>query len=415
MTEMRKDMIGGLATFSKNALIVAAAAGIAFAGAINNAAADAKFQSWIADFRGTALNSGVSASTFNRAFAGVTEIDPEVLQKAQSQPEFTEPVWGYLDNRVNEQSIATGREMSRKYSRWLGAIEKSFGVDRNILLAIWSMETNFGEIMKRDDVMRDAVRSLATLAYADPRRAKYARTQLIAAMKILQKGDIDRSHLTGSWAGALGHTQFIPTSYLAYAVDMDGNGKRDIWNSVPDALATAANLLHKNGWQPGQTWGYEVVLPAGRKFPAGSRTIAEWQSIGVVRANGKAFPRGGEKATLKVPDGRGGPAFLMTRNFYVLKNYNNADKYALGVGLLADQIGGSSGLRQEWNRPFTPITMKEREELQNHLRELGYYDGKVDGKIGDGSRNAIQAFQKQMGLDPDGHPSMEVLTVIRKK
>ncbi|MBB3233211.1 lytic murein transglycosylase [Phyllobacterium endophyticum] len=406
---------GALAALSRRALIVAAAAGLAFAGAINNAAADAKFQSWIADFRSTALSSGVSASTFNRAFAGVTEIDPEVLEKARFQPEFTAPVWDYLDNRVNEQSIATGREMAHKYSRWLGAIEKSFGVDRNILLAIWSMETNFGEIMKRDDVMRDAVRSLATLAYADPRRAKFARTQLIAAMKILQKGEIDRSHLTGSWAGALGHTQFIPTSYLAYAVDMDGNGKRDIWNSVPDALATAANLLAKNGWQTGRTWGYEVVLPAGRKFPSGSRTISEWQKLGVVRANGKAFPGGGEKATLKVPDGRGGPAFLMTRNFFVLKAYNNADKYALGVGLLADQIGGSMGLRQDWNRPFTPITMKERQELQNHLRELGYYDGKVDGKIGDGSRNAIQAFQKQMGLDPDGHPSKEVLTVIRKK
>ena len=406
---------GVLAAFSRHALIVAAAAGLAFAGAINNAAADAKFQSWIADFRSTALSSGVSASTFNRAFAGVTEIDPEVLEKARFQPEFTAPVWDYLDNRVNEQSIATGREMAHKYSRWLGAIEKSFGVDRNILLAIWSMETNFGEIMKRDDVMRDAVRSLATLAYADPRRAKFARTQLIAAMKILQKGEIDRSHLTGSWAGALGHTQFIPTSYLAYAVDMDGNGKRDIWSSVPDALATAANLLAKNGWQTGRTWGYEVVLPAGRKFPSGSRTISEWQKLGVVRANGKAFPGGGEKATLKVPDGRGGPAFLMTRNFFVLKAYNNADKYALGVGLLADQIGGSTGLRQDWNRPFTPITMKERQELQNHLRELGYYDGKVDGKIGDGSRNAIQAFQKQMGLDPDGHPSKEVLTVIRKK
>ncbi|TXR46926.1 lytic murein transglycosylase [Phyllobacterium endophyticum] len=406
---------GALAALSRRALIVAAAAGLAFAGAINNAAADAKFQSWIADFRSTALSSGVSASTFNRAFAGVTEIDPEVLEKARFQPEFTAPVWDYLDNRVNEQSIATGREMAHKYSRWLGAIEKSFGVDRNILLAIWSMETNFGEIMKRDDVMRDAVRSLATLAYADPRRAKFARTQLIAAMKILQKGEIDRSHLTGSWAGALGHTQFIPTSYLAYAVDMDGNGKRDIWNSVPDALATAANLLAKNGWQTGRTWGYEVVLPAGRKFPSGSRTISEWQKLGVVRANGKAFPGGGEKATLKVPDGRGGPAFLMTRNFFVLKAYNNADKYALGVGLLADQIGGSTGLRQDWNRPFTPITMKERQELQNHLRELGYYDGKVDGKIGDGSRNAIQAFQKQMGLDPDGHPSKEVLTVIRKK
>jgi membrane-bound lytic murein transglycosylase B len=406
---------GALAALSRRALIVAAAAGLAYAGAINNAAADAKFQSWIADFRGAALSSGVSASTFNRAFAGVTEIDPEVLEKARFQPEFTAPVWDYLDNRVNEQSVATGREMAHKYSRWLGAIEKSFGVDRNILLAIWSMETNFGEIMKRDDVMRDAVRSLATLAYADPRRAKFARTQLIAAMKILQKGEIDRSHLTGSWAGALGHTQFIPTSYLAYAVDMDGDGKRDIWSSVPDALATAANLLAKNGWQTGRTWGYEVVLPAGRKFPSGSRTIAEWQKLGVVRANGKAFPGGGEKATLKVPDGRGGPAFLMTRNFFVLKAYNNADKYALGVGLLADQIGGSTGLRQDWNRPFTPITMKERQELQNHLRELGYYDGKVDGKIGDGSRNAIQAFQKQMGLDPDGHPSKEVLTVIRKK
>jgi membrane-bound lytic murein transglycosylase B len=408
-------MVSCSSAFARRMLMVAAVAGIGLTGAINNAAADAKFQNWIAEFRGTAMKSGISASTYNRAFAGVTEIDPEVLQKAQFQPEFTEPVWGYLDNRVNEQSIATGREMARKYSRWLSAIEKSYGVDRNILLAIWSMETNFGEIMKRDDVMRDAVRSLATLAYADQRRAKYARTQLIAAMKILQTGDIDRSHLTGSWAGALGHTQFIPTSYLAYAVDMDGNGKRDIWNSVPDALATAANLLRKNGWQSGRTWGYEVVLPAGRKFPGGSRTIAEWQSLGVVRANGKAFPHGSEKATLKVPDGRNGPTFLMTRNFFVLKNYNNADKYALGVGLLADQIAGSTGLRQDWNRPFTPITMKEREELQHHLRELGYYDGKVDGKIGTGSRDAIQAFQKQMGLDPDGHPSKEVLTVIRKK
>ncbi|MCO4315598.1 lytic murein transglycosylase [Phyllobacterium sp. 21LDTY02-6] len=408
-------MIEASSAFAKRLGMMAATAGLLLAFNIGNAAADAKFQNWIAEFRTTALNSGISAETYRRAFAGVTEIDPEVLEKARFQPEFTAPVWDYLDNRVNEESVATGREMARKYSRWLGAIEKSYGVDRNILLAIWSMETNYGEILKRDDVMRDAVRSLATLAYADKRRAKFARTQLIAAMKILQRGDIDRSHLTGSWAGALGHTQFIPTSYLAYAVDMDGNGKRDIWTSVPDALATAANLLRKNGWQSGQTWGYEVVLPAGRKFPAGSRTLAEWQKLGVVRANGKAFPSRGMKATLKVPDGRGGPAFLMTKNFFVIKAYNNADKYALGVGLLADQIAGSSGLQKDWNRPFTPITMKEREELQQHLTELGYYDGKVDGKIGSGSRNAIQAFQSRMGLDPDGHPSKEVLTILRKR
>ncbi|EJN04598.1 lytic murein transglycosylase [Phyllobacterium sp. YR531] len=408
-------MIEVSSALSKRLYMIAAAAGLALSLNVNNASADAKFQNWIAEFRATAMASGISAATYKRAFAGVTEIDPEVLEKAKFQPEFTAPVWDYIDNRVNENSVATGREMAKKYSRWLGAIEKSFGVDRNILLAIWSMETNYGEIMKRDDVMRDAVRSLATLAYADPRRGKFGRTQLIAAMKILQTGDIDRSHLTGSWAGALGHTQFIPTSYLAYAVDMDGNGKRDIWNSIPDALATAANLLRKNGWQSGQTWGYEVVLPAGRKFPAGSKSIAEWQSLGVVRANGKAFPNGSIKATLKVPDGRQGPSFLMTKNFFVLKNYNNADKYALGVGLLADQIAGSTGLRQDWNRPFTPITMKEREELQHHLTELGYYDGKVDGKIGSGSRNAIQAFQTRMGMDPDGHPSKEVLTILRKK
>lgn len=408
-------MIEASSALSKRFCMIAAAAGLILSLNVNNASADAKFQAWIADFRATAMASGISAATYKRAFAGVTEIDPEVLEKAKFQPEFTAPVWDYIDNRVNENSVATGREMAKKYSRWLGAIEKSFGVDRNILLAIWSMETNYGEIMKRDDVMRDAVRSLATLAYADPRRGKFGRTQLIAAMKILQSGDIDRSHLTGSWAGALGHTQFIPTSYIAYAVDMDGNGKRDIWNSVPDALATAANLLRKNGWQSGQTWGFEVVLPAGRKFPAGSKSIAEWQQLGVVRANGKAFPHGSVKATLKVPDGRQGPSFLMTKNFFVLKNYNNADKYALGVGLLADQIAGSTGLRQDWNRPFTPITMKEREELQHHLTELGYYDGKVDGKIGSGSRNAIQAFQTRMGLDPDGHPSKEVLTILRKK
>ncbi|UGX86348.1 lytic murein transglycosylase [Phyllobacterium meliloti] len=401
--------------FAKRIMILAATASLAFAVTATSASADAKFQGWIAGFRTTAMQSGISASTFQRAFAGITEIDPEVLQKASYQPEFVAPVWDYVDNRVNEHSITTGRDMARKYSRWLSSIEKNYGVDRNVLLAIWSMETNYGEAMQRPDIMRDAVRSLATLAYADQRRAKYARTQLIAAMKILQTGDIDRSHLTGSWAGALGHTQFIPTSYLAYAVDMDGNGKRDIWTSIPDALATAANLLAKNGWESGRTWGYEVTLPAGRKFPAGSRTMAEWQSLGVVRANGKPFPRGGEKAQLKVLDGREGPAFLMTKNFSVLKNYNNADKYALAVGLLADQIGGAPALRQDWNRPFTPISMKEREELQTHLRALGYYDGEVDGKIGSSSRNAIQAFQKRMGLDPDGHPSKEVLTVIRKR
>ena len=394
--------------------MVLAAAGfsVAFAFAAGPASADAGFQQWVAGFRSVAAKSGVSGSTYDRAFRGITAPDPEVLEKARYQPEFTAPVWDYFDNRVHENSVAVGREMARKWKPWLDRIEARYGVDRYILLAIWSMESNYGEILKNDKVMRNVVRSLATLAYGDKRRAKFARTQLVAALKILQSGDIDESHLTGSWAGAMGHTQFIPTSYQAYAVDADGNGRRDIWTSVPDALATAANLLRKNGWQSGKSWGYEVVIPAG-KLPGGSKTLAQWESLGVERANGKAFRRGSDKAELKVPDGRAGPAFLMTRNFYVLKNYNNADKYALAVGLLADEIAGYGGLVQDWKRPFTKLSFEEKQELQQRLSANGYYDGKADGKIGDGSRSAIKAFQAQMGLTQDGHPSKEVLKFLR--
>jgi membrane-bound lytic murein transglycosylase B len=378
------------------------------------ALADAGFQQWVAGFRSVAAKSGISGTTYDRAFRGVTEPDPEVIEKARTQPEFTAPVWDYFDNRVHEESVAVGRKMARQWKPWLDRIEQRYGVDRYILLGIWSMESNYGETLKNEKAMRNVVRSLATLAYADKQRAKYARTQLIAALKILQRGDIDVSHLTGSWAGAMGHTQFIPTSYQAYAVDADGNGKRDIWNSVPDALATAANLLHKNGWQPGKTWGYEVDLPAG-KLPGGSMSLAQWQGIGVVRASGKPFRSGSDKAVLKVPDGREGPAFLMTSNFNVLKHYNNADKYALAVGLLADEIAGGGGLVRDWNRPFTKLTFEQRQELQQRLSEHGYYEGKFDGRIGEGSRSAIMAFQAQMGLTQDGHPSMEVLKVLRQR
>lgn len=394
-----------------------AAAGVALALAFSAspASADAGFQRWVSDFRSAAAKSGVSGSTFDRAFRNVSAPDPEVLEKARYQPEFTAPVWDYFDNRVHENSIMTGRLMAQKWKPWLDRIEAKFGVDRHILLAIWSMESNYGEILKNDKVMRSVVRSLATLAYADKRRAKFGRTQLISALKILERGDIDESNLTGSWAGAMGHTQFIPTSYEAYAVDADGNGKRDIWNSIPDALATAANLLRENGWQTGKTWGYEVALPAGRKFPGGSMDLARWEGIGVTRANGKAYPRGGDNAELKVLDGREGPAFVMTKNFFVLKRYNNADKYALAVGLLADQIAGHGGLARDWNRPFTRLSFDETQELQERLLAHGYYEGKIDGKIGQGSRQAIEAFQAGAGLATDGHPSREVLSVLRQR
>ena len=227
--------------------------------ATGSAFADARFQRWVADFRATATQSGISRATFDRAFAGVTAPDPEVLELARNQPEFNAPVWQYFDNQINEQSIGTGREMARRHSRLLDAVEQRFGVDRHIVLAIWSIESRYGEALGNPRVVRNIVRSLSTLAYADQRRQRFARQQLIAALKILQNGDVDARQMTGSWAGAMGHTQFIPTSYQTWAVDMDGNGKRDIWNSIPDALGSAANLLRQNGWRPGHAWGYEVV------------------------------------------------------------------------------------------------------------------------------------------------------------
>jgi membrane-bound lytic murein transglycosylase B len=376
--------------------------------------ADAGFQNWIENFRPVARKSGISEATYRAAFAGVSDPDPTVIEKARTQPEFKSPVWDYLDNRVHERSIATGQDLARKYKPWLDKIEQRFGVSRNILLAIWSIESNYGEILTRPEVVKGTVRSLATLAYADKRRAKYARTQLIAALKILQRGDVSVAQLSGSWAGAMGHTQFIPTSFIAYGVDIDGNGRRDIWNSVPDALATAANLLSKNGWQSGRTWGYEVRLPAG-KLPSGALSLSKWQSLGVTRANGKAFSGPSDSAVLRLPDGRSGPAFLMLRNYSVIKRYNNADKYALAVAVLADRIGGAGAFSNDFNRPFTPLTIAEKEELQRELTSAGYYDGKLDGNIGSGTKASILAYQAASGLTRDGYASKELLLLLQKK
>lgn len=376
-------------------------------------AADEGFQQWVKDFRKTALANGISPEVFDRAFAGIDSPDQWVLDKASYQPEFKAPVWQYFDNRVQQRAIRMGRAKKEELQPWLDKIEQRYGVNPNILLAIWSIESSFGAILDNQKVIRNVVRSLATLAYADPKRSKFGRQQLLAALKILESGDVDEKHLVGSWAGAMGHTQFIPTSYQAYAVDIDGDGKRDIWNSVPDALATAASLLSKNGWRSGETWGYEVTIPE-RKLPAGKLTLREWEKLGVKRVNGKGFPRPDDKAELKLPAGRGGPAFLMLKNFFVLKRYNNSDRYATAVGLLADQIGGGKGLVQDWPRPFTPIDSTEVEELQKLLKERGLYEGEIDGKAGSGTRKGIQQFEKSIGAEVQGFPSKEVLEQLRK-
>ncbi|WP_375615163.1 lytic murein transglycosylase [Bartonella sp. AC10YNML] len=377
--------------------------------------ADSGFKHWIKEFKKIAIAHNISPSTFHMAFKDINAIDPEVLKSAAYQPEFIAPSWNYFDNRVHDIAIIEGRRQAKKWNKWLLQIEKRFGVDRNILLAIWSMESNYGKILANKSVMHDTIRSLATLAYADKKREKYAHTQLISALKILQSGEIKRSQLTGSWAGALGHTQFIPSSYLAYAVDINQDGRRDIWNFVPDALATAANLLHKNGWQPNLIWGVEVKVPQGKKLPEGWYSFEQWKKLGVKYANGHPLPTLAEQAMLKYPDGEKGPIFLVTKNFFVLKRYNNADRYALAVALLADRIAGRPGLVHDWQRPFQPITFQECKELQSRLSALGYYKGDIDGQIGTASRKAIKAFQLHYGLKENGYPSSQVLFLLRQQ
>ncbi|KJS14982.1 MAG: lytic transglycosylase [Hoeflea sp. BRH_c9] len=397
---------------------IALAAGFSlFAGVLAPlpAHADAGFQQWVSSFYSTAAKSGISRSTYEQAFKGITAPDPAVLEKARYQPEFTTKVWDYLDSRVNPYTVAKGREMAARHAKTLAAIERHFGVDASILLAIWSMESNYGEILTKTDRLHYVPQALATLAYADKKRAKFARSQLVAALKILQSGDISSREMTGSWAGAMGHTQFIPTSYLAYAVDADGNGHRDIWNSIPDALSTAANLLKKNGWRPGETWGYEAAVPGGgAKYSGQTKTLSQWAALGFTRPGGKALPNGNRRAELKMPGGSNGPAFLMSKNFFVIKRYNNSDSYALGVGVLADEIAGYGGVDQRWPRPAGTLDVKEKFELQARLKQLGYYDGEIDGNFGSGSRAAIASFQSRAGLTGEAIPSQKILDAIRR-
>lgn len=373
------------------------------------------FEQWIDKFYLVAAKDGVSRQTFDSAFKGVTEPDPVVLKKASYQPEFTTKVWDYLDARVNSLSAEKGKKKDRYFSQTLDAVAEKFGVRRSVILAIWSMESNYGDILQKTERLHYVPRALATLGYGDPRRGKFARSQLVAALKILQAGDVKKDQFMGSWAGAMGHTQFIPTSYLAYGVDMDGNGRRDIWNSIPDALATAANLLSKNGWRTGKTWGYEVIVPAGKRGLEGeTKLLEEWQKLGVVRPGSKSFSWPKDKGVLKFFAGKSGPAFLVMKNFYVIKRYNNSDSYALAVGMLADKIAGVGGMTGKWPRPEGALLVDEKIELQRLLQNKGYYSGAIDGALGKGSREAIRGYQRATGIAVNGEPTSELLKQLRR-
>ena len=370
----------------------------------------AQFEAWMRDFEIRAIAAGWPADLVTRELAGLTP-NPRVLALDNQQPEFSRPFGDYMRSSVTDERAVIGRRKRADIVQ-LPDIEMRFGVPSEILIAVWAQESAFGTFQGDMDV----IRSLATLA-AEGRRRDWAETQVFAALKMIQDGEATRDQMRGSWAGAMGQTQFIPEAYLSTAVDGDGDGRRDIWNSAPDALASAANLLAKGGWRKGEIWAREVTLaPEFDLFLAeGPRqTPAQWAAIGARRADGLPWNEADQasKAELVIPAGAQGPAFLLFPNHFVIRKYNNSTAYALAVGLLADRIAGAGPLTVAW--PYgQPLSLDDRTGAQKALIALGYDPGVPDGVIGVNTRVAIRAWQKGRSLPADGYLTPALSAQIR--
>jgi membrane-bound lytic murein transglycosylase B len=376
-------------------------------------AAAANFRNCLAGLWPLAERRGVSRALFEANVAGLTP-DLRIMDLLDAQPEFTKSFWDYLDILVNEDRIQNGRAILAQHRATFDAVEKAYGVDRHFIAAIWGVESNYGTQIGE----RSVIRSTATLACIG-RRQDYFREEFLSALEILARGDVKADHLKGSWAGAFGPTQFMPTSFKRYAVDFDGDGRRDVVDSVPDVIASTANNLKKDGWVTGQTWGYEVVVPKGFNFMLADRSrvmsVQEWERAGIRRAGGKAFPRVDDRAYLLVPAGAQGPGFLMLQNFRVIMKYNPAEAYALAIGHLADRLRGGEPFVQAWPRQERVLTRAERYELQQQLAARGYDVGEPDGRLGGKTRNALRQFQSSVGHVPEGFASGAILERLRSR
>jgi len=374
-------------------------------------AAAGNFSNCVAGLWPDAERRGIARDIFDRHTAGLTP-DLRIMDLLDAQPEFTKTFWEYLDLLVSPERIQRGRELLAQHRAIFDRVERDYGVDRHILAAIWGIETNYGT-MGGD---RPVLRSTATLACIGRRQA-YFRDEFLSALEILNRGDMPAEDLKGSWAGAFGPTQFMPTTFKRYAVDFDGDGRRDVVGSVADVMASTANNLKKDGWTAGQTWGYEVVVPQGFNYLLADRsqqqTVAQWETLGLQRPGGQAFPRPNDRAYLLIPAGARGPGFLMLNNFRVIMKYNPAEAYALAIGHLADRLRGGEAFAQEWPRDERALTRTERLELQQHLARRGFDVGEPDGILGTRTRVAIRDFQARSGLVPDGFASSQVLDRLR--
>lgn len=372
------------------------------------------FHEWQLDFKKKALKQGITLPVLERAFSKMSP-DLSIIKSDENQPEHVRPVWQYLESAISSWRVARGKALLAEHRRTLDAIEKQYQVDRHVLVAIWGLESNFGQHMGDKNI----VRSLATLAFHG-RRAEFWEQQLIAALRIIQSGDITPENMRGSWAGAMGQTQFMPNTFLDYAVDFDGDGRRDIWNSAADALGSAANYLNRSGWHAEQAWGYEVKLPTLFEYDSADgyqlKTVQEWLNLGVTLRKEKILTKEelAMPASIFLPAGYRGPAFMQLDNFRSILKYNQATSYALAVGLLSNSLQGELFSLHRWPQDEVPLTRTERVELQNLLNQLGLAVGKADGIIGANSRKAIREFQLNHDQPADGYPSSRLLEKVRE-
>ena len=372
-------------------------------------AAAANFRSCLEGLRPQAERRGVSRAVFDANVAGLTP-DLRIMDLLDAQPEFTKSFWDYLDILVNDDRIKNGQDILAKYRPTFEAVEKAYGVDRYIIAAIWGVESNYGTMVGD----RSVIRSTATLACVG-RRQDYFREEFLSALEILARGDVRADHLKGSWAGAFGPTQFMPTSFKRFAVDHDGDGRRDVVDSVPDALGSTANFLKKAGWVTGLPWGYEVRLPSGYGGTSGrgnKRPLSAWAAAGITRIDGRPLS-GDYNAGLLLPAGANGPAFLVTRNFDALYSYNAAESYGLAIAILSERLRGNTGIRMAWPTDDPPLSRAERRELQRLLAARGHDVGEPDGKIGQKTRDAIKQIESQLGMRPTGRPGGKVLQALK--
>ena len=361
-------------------------------------AADGDLRTCLPGLRATAISQGIPGSVFDSATAGV-EFDPTVIEASQNQPEFKTPIWDYLAGLVDDERIADGRARLVEWGEVLARAEQQYRVDRATIVAIWGVESDYGRVTGK----RQLVRSLATLSCAGSRQA-YFRGEFISTLKILHAGDVAPEVLVGSWAGAFGHTQFMPSTFLRLAVDFDGDGRRDLVSSIPDVLGSTANYLARAGWQPGLAWGAEVRVPAGYAGASGRRNkqpYAAWKAAGVTRLDGSPVDGTGQAALL-LPAGPKGPAFLVTRNFDAIYSYNAAESYALAIAHLSDRLRGGAPFARPWPTDDAGLSRAQRREVQQALAARGYDVGAPDGVIGPKSREAIKDVEGKAGMAPTG-------------